>query len=81
MNWKFRYDALEGVREMNISAAWTIGGSFVLGDSDDEDAPLVTVNFHNEATEWAMDREARRRLLTDLFEEMIKIDHPYENRA
>ncbi len=30
---------------MNLTAFWTIGGDFVIGDAEDEDAPLIKVEF------------------------------------
>lgn len=34
---------------MRLDVAWTIAGDLVIGDADDESAPMVTVKFHNEA--------------------------------
>lgn len=50
-----------------VSMQWTFSGKLILGDGEDEDAPLVTVQFHEGG--WSMrDKASGLRILARYLE-------------
>ncbi|GEM_PF-5188104 len=61
---------------------WTIGGDFRLVDPGDENAPVVSITFHDIGIRSAMlDKEARKTFCAALSTLMIEMPHPYEDEA
>lgn len=64
--------------KQKFTASWTIGGDFVIGDADDEGAPLVTVTISDDGfREFA--RREKKTFANDLAQAMRWAEHPFES--
>ena len=44
---------------LNFSVSGTVGGTWLIVDMDDEDAPMVSISFHNEFKDFTGGRKLR----------------------
>lgn len=70
----------EETMDIRVGSQWTIGGDFKLVDVDDDDAPVVTVAFHDDPVRIAaIDPETRKHIAELIVNGMLTTPHPFES--
>ena len=59
---------------MNLEVFQRFNGNMVIGDKDDEDAPMITIDFHNEFTNFsdALKWALANGILEKLYDELVE---------